>query len=47
MNLSVRDLFAIIFYNIWKENTEIDDNDDDYSADDMMMIVPTLGAVFK
>lgn len=49
MNLSVRDLFTIIFEDIIfdHENTEIDDDDDDYSDDDTMVIVVTLGVVFK
>lgn len=49
MNLRVRDLFTIIFEDIIfdNESTEIDGDDDDYSGDDMVMIVATLGAVFK
>ena len=43
MNLSVRDIIFGI------ENTTIDDDDvDDYGGDDIMVIiVATLGAVFK
>lgn len=50
MNLSVRDLFTIIFEDIIydTENTEIDDDDDyDYGDDDIMMMVAMLSAVFK
>jgi hypothetical protein len=49
VNLSVRDLFTVVFEDIifYNENREIDDDDDDYSDDDMMMIVASLGAVFE
>jgi hypothetical protein len=50
MNVSLRDLFTIIFEDIIfdNENTEIDDDDDDdYSDGDLIIIVATLSAVFK